>query len=871
MLLFKLFTIVATIFQVTRSTTVTTNPGIHENKIRFPWGVNFKYNGILNHNLGRVWVVTKIPLPKISDFEFPEINFEPDCDFDIGSETDHAWTDKYYPLKSWLTQACEDARPLIHLLKAKEKFYRNEVHRIMENELYSAIPDLESAGRQKRFVTLIPAIAGVVTLAVESIGSFLQHRRNKAMAKAMDALHKSQVNGNNRLNRYRDDMLMYGQFSLNGTEEITNSLRDMYEHQSNIEDYMRNLTTEWPRWYLSDPAGISYYTSHLSVYIQTLNEKYNIMYRELLDNLHRIITGVAKLSQGHLAPEIIPHSLLQSSLDDIAMQIRETHPEYTLALTHISQYYDMKLVTFGIDKDRSLIVTFPVFLKRVHHVPLILHEIENVPVPIFDLNSNTSSYTKIVINKPYIATAPQHYIQLKMEELRMCKSIQYEYFCEELFTVKHSSKDTCESALFYDKEPSTISNSCETKVYLHKSVTPSVLDGGSEIVLANMDPYKTLKCHKHMDNMIPPGEYVKTNRSILCNCSIEAGLSYLLPDIGACTDASNKPTFQYTANLAFLNTYREMNKILKKPLPPTFNNTITTNNRPMPPFPISLNKSLIPSGITTLNQMITNLKKAQIDGHLVDIAMDTSDSTDADITTFLSADKLADLFSNKIVTVISSICMVVYTLWMVWLTIQHHKTRSLLKTAIMATSLSFPMSDAQTTTEYTKVVCQNSWLSALVTCFSIGAVLFYIAKFIRSQTLCKGYRFKQAFTIYMFISDNIRYIPVKIIHLSGQLHKLHLSEPLYPDQVQMTKKLIWDILHIHWRDSSISYEGDTLHLPSDVVIPLLDKVRLRRLLSTGDYKVHAMVKQGNTWYNLHNSTMTRDPSILPSTLLDIEE
>ena len=48
------------------------------------------------------------------------------------------------------------------------------------NELKTAIPALESAGRTKRFVSALPAITGLVTLAVESINGYLQSRRNKA-------------------------------------------------------------------------------------------------------------------------------------------------------------------------------------------------------------------------------------------------------------------------------------------------------------------------------------------------------------------------------------------------------------------------------------------------------------------------------------------------------------------------------------------------------------------------------------------------------------------------------------------------------------------------------------------------------------------
>ena len=50
-------------------------PELNQNQPRFPWGVNFKYNGMLHHNLARVWIVTKIPLPKPNNFTFLPLIF----------------------------------------------------------------------------------------------------------------------------------------------------------------------------------------------------------------------------------------------------------------------------------------------------------------------------------------------------------------------------------------------------------------------------------------------------------------------------------------------------------------------------------------------------------------------------------------------------------------------------------------------------------------------------------------------------------------------------------------------------------------------------------------------------------------------------
>ena len=45
--------------------------------------------------------------------------------------------------------------------------------------------------------------------------------------------------------------------------------------------------------------------------------------------------------------------------------IKNQNPDYVLALPHITDYYDMRLVTFGLDDQGRLVVCFPIFIKRI--------------------------------------------------------------------------------------------------------------------------------------------------------------------------------------------------------------------------------------------------------------------------------------------------------------------------------------------------------------------------------------------------------------------------------------------------------------------------------------------------------------------------
>ena len=78
------------------------------------------------------------------------------------------------------------------------------------------------------------------------------------------------------------------------------------------------------------------------------------------------------------------------------------NPDYDLVIDRLHLYCDMQLVTLGINKDKNPIIQFPVFIQPYTQQPLILYQIETVPVPNIDQNTQAQSYTHLQVNKPYI-------------------------------------------------------------------------------------------------------------------------------------------------------------------------------------------------------------------------------------------------------------------------------------------------------------------------------------------------------------------------------------------------------------------------------------------------------------------------------------
>ena len=76
-------------------------------------------------------------------------------------------------------------------------------------------------------------------------------------------------------------------------------------------------------------------------------------------------------------------------------------------------YYDLQLVTFGINKNKNLIIQFPVFIQPYTQQPLILYQLETVPVPAIYQNMQAQSYMHLQVEKTYFALNSETYISIR--------------------------------------------------------------------------------------------------------------------------------------------------------------------------------------------------------------------------------------------------------------------------------------------------------------------------------------------------------------------------------------------------------------------------------------------------------------------------
>ena len=77
--------------------------------------------------------------------------------------------------------------------------------------------------------------------------------------------------------------------------------------------------------------------------------------------------------------------------------------------------------------------------------------------------------------------------------------------------------------------------------------------GGDERILANgsNDKHIIWNVNNDIPVKIPSHPYVLVNRSVLCNCSIEANNHYLLESVAACDNRNSKLVMYFTIIMAF--------------------------------------------------------------------------------------------------------------------------------------------------------------------------------------------------------------------------------------------------------------------------------------------------------------------------------
>ena len=335
------------------SSAVDIMPELKRNILNFGYGVNFKYEGMLSHSFDRFYIVTKFELPKTKDLRLATFKFDFECSYanHTSSNTNYAKLLKY----------CMKIALYAQLYQRQIQYYNQTAYDTLTNDIGKILPKFPTDNRQKCgaiLASILGSVASkVIGLAYEGISSFLHHKRHKALHKAVAVMNKKTDVQCNRIHHLEDTMIMYGVYNSDTLKDLIDTVHRMQNFTTWNEKTFAGKLHDWMEIYSQD-EGMHNYAINSVLFLTTVQEKYVKMYERFIEELKLYSRAIRVLSKGYLPISLLPPSKLEKILKEVRIAIAKSNKDYDLVLTRLYLYYDMKLVTFGIDNQRNLIVQF---------------------------------------------------------------------------------------------------------------------------------------------------------------------------------------------------------------------------------------------------------------------------------------------------------------------------------------------------------------------------------------------------------------------------------------------------------------------------------------------------------------------------------
>ena len=147
----------------------------------------------------------------------------------------------------------------------------------------------------------------------------------------------------------------------------------------------------------------------------------------------------------------------------------------------------------------------------------------------------------------------------------------------------------------------------------------------------------------------------------------------------------------------------------------------------------------------------------------------------------------------------------------------------------------------------------NSGLLKVLMILNLVIVVLLLLRKIKKSIFFWGQPFSNMVKIKLFLADTKSYVSLDLNQLAGNTHLFKLTGELSLENVTLKKNWIWDVLEIKWGDICIVLNNKDVHLPSVLLIPLIHKLKVRKLFGKRDLMhVYIMLKQRKSWYNLES-------------------
>ena len=149
------------------STGIKIKMELQRNILKFGYGINYKYEGMLVYSFDRFYIVTKFILPSIGDIKFSRLNYDNTCMYMNKEYAPNTDSRKYLTaLKTYYNKI----KPFVFYYRKLINSYNKTAHNILKNKIKPLLPQIS---KQKCGI-ITTLVSGFIGLAYEGISSFLQ-------------------------------------------------------------------------------------------------------------------------------------------------------------------------------------------------------------------------------------------------------------------------------------------------------------------------------------------------------------------------------------------------------------------------------------------------------------------------------------------------------------------------------------------------------------------------------------------------------------------------------------------------------------------------------------------------------------------------
>ena len=141
---------------------------------------------------------------------------------------------------------------------------------------------LLQVNRKQKCGIITTLVSGFIALAYEGISSFLQHKQNNALHKAVNAVNNKTNIQCNKLMKLDDTMLMYGIYNAETLEKLIKTVHKIHNTSSHEKLFAGKHNCSVFRILYAHSLSLQHYSTNSLLYLRIIQDKYISLYRELI-------------------------------------------------------------------------------------------------------------------------------------------------------------------------------------------------------------------------------------------------------------------------------------------------------------------------------------------------------------------------------------------------------------------------------------------------------------------------------------------------------------------------------------------------------------------------------------------------------------